>query len=127
MKLLNVASEAVILELVKSKCIPILLNGLECCQLSNTDLQSLDFTFIRLSVKLFRTNSIDVAKVYQYFSGFEMSNCLIKNKFDKFIPISLVQWQSCGQSCGWDGIGSIYGGKDLWKRCVFSLEWKRVE
>jgi len=21
----------------------------------------------------------------------------------------------------------IYGGKDLWNRCVFSLEWKREE
>jgi len=24
-------------------------------------------------------------------------------------------------------VGEIYGGKDLWKRCVLSLEWKRVE
>jgi len=21
--------------------------------------------------------------------------------------------------------GAVYGGKDLWKRCVLSLEWKR--
>ena len=51
-KLLNVASEVVILELIKSKCIPILLYELECCQLNNTNLQSLDFTFNRLFMKL---------------------------------------------------------------------------
>ena len=43
-KLLNLASETVILELFKSKCMPILLYGLESCQLSNADLRSLDFT-----------------------------------------------------------------------------------
>jgi len=37
-KLLNLASEVVILELVKSKCLPILLYGLECCNLRSADL-----------------------------------------------------------------------------------------
>ena len=46
-KLLNLASETVILELVRSKCMPILLYGLESCQLrlSNADLRSFDFTY----------------------------------------------------------------------------------
>jgi len=35
---------------------PILLYGLESCQLSNADLRSLDFTFNRLFMKLFKTN-----------------------------------------------------------------------
>ena len=61
-KLLNLASETVILELVRSKCMPILLYGLESCQLSNADLRSLDFTFNRLFMKLFKTKSIDVVK-----------------------------------------------------------------
>jgi len=59
--------QAVILELVKSLCILIPVYGLECCQLSNTDLQSLDFTFNRLFKKLFRINSIDVVKDCQYY------------------------------------------------------------
>jgi len=41
----------------------VLLYELEYCQLSNTDLQSLDFTFNRLFMKLFRTNSIDVVSI----------------------------------------------------------------
>ena len=52
-----------ILELVKSKCLSILLYGLECCNLRSADLHSLDFTYNRL----FRTKSIDVVKNCQYF------------------------------------------------------------
>jgi len=52
-KLLNLASEVVILELVSAKCFPVI--GLECCQLNKADLQSLDFSSKRLFIKLFRT------------------------------------------------------------------------
>jgi len=52
-KLLNLASEEVILELVRTKCTPILLYGLECFQLGKADLHCLDFTFNRLWMKLF--------------------------------------------------------------------------
>jgi len=50
-KLLNSASEEVILELVRTKCTPFLLYGLECFQLLKADLRSLDFTFNRLCMK----------------------------------------------------------------------------
>jgi len=46
--LLSLASEEVILELVGTKCTPILLYGLECFQLGKTYRHSLDFTFNRL-------------------------------------------------------------------------------
>jgi len=52
-KLLNLASGEIILELVRTKCIPILLYGLECFQLGKADRRSLDFTFNRLYMKLF--------------------------------------------------------------------------
>ena len=57
-KLLDLASEVVILELVKSKCLPILLYGLECCNFRSADLHSLDFTYNRLFIKLFRTKTL---------------------------------------------------------------------
>ena len=84
-KLLNLASETVILELVRLKCMPILLYGLESCQLSNADLRSLDFTFNRLFMKLFKTKSIDVVKACQSFIGSEVPSCVLKRKTDKFI------------------------------------------
>ena len=86
-KLLNLASETVILELVRSKCMPILLYGLESCQLSNADLRSLDFTFNRLFMKLFKTKSIDVVKGCRSFTGSEVPSCVLKRKTDEFILI----------------------------------------
>jgi len=59
---------------------PILLYGLESCQLSNTDLRSLDFTFNRLFMKLFKTKSIDVVKACQSFTVLEVPSCLLKRK-----------------------------------------------
>jgi len=44
-KLLNLASKEVISELVRTKCTPILLYGLECFQLGKAELHSLDFIF----------------------------------------------------------------------------------
>ena len=62
-----------------------LLNGLESCQLSNADLRSLDFTFNRLFMKLFKTKSIDVVKACQSFTGSEVPSCVLKRRTDKFI------------------------------------------
>jgi len=71
-KLLNLASEVVILELVSAKCFPVLLYGLECCQLNKADLQSLDFSSNRLFMKLFRTSSIDVVQECRSYFGIEL-------------------------------------------------------
>jgi len=46
-KIGRIASEDVFIQLLKSKCIPVLLYGLEVCNLSKRDLQSLDFTVNR--------------------------------------------------------------------------------
>ena len=84
-KLLNLASEVVILELVSAKCFPVLLYGLECCHLNKADLQSLDFTTNRLLVKLFKTGSIDVVQECRSYFKVELPSCLIKKKQDKFL------------------------------------------
>jgi len=83
----SVGTETVILELVRSKCMPILLYGLESCQLSNADLRPLDFSFNHLFMKLFKTNtkSIDVVKACQSFTGSEVPSCVLKRKTHKFI------------------------------------------
>ena len=69
--------------LVKSKCLPILLYGLECCNLRSADLHSLEFTYNRLFMKLFRTKSIDVVKDCQYFFGAVLKSVLVLRKADK--------------------------------------------
>ena len=66
-KILNFASEEVILELITRKCMSILLYGLESCQLSNNDLHSLDFTYNRMCMKLFKSSNIELIKCQGYF------------------------------------------------------------
>ena len=75
-KLLNLASEEV--KLVRAKCIPILLYGLECFQLGKADLQSLDFTFNRLCMKLFKTGSIDIVKDCLNCFAIDLPSCVCK-------------------------------------------------
>jgi len=86
----QVSFRAVILELVSAKCFPVLLYGHECCRLNKADLQSLDFTSIRLFVKLFRTGSIDVVQECRSYFGTELPSCLFKKKTRRvFVTVSL--------------------------------------
>jgi len=55
----HVASEETILQLIKSKCLQILLYCLEGCQLNKIDLNSLDFVINRFFMKLFKTTDIN--------------------------------------------------------------------
>jgi len=66
------------LELVSAKCFPVLLYGLECCQLNKADLQSVDFTSNRLLMKLFRTGGIAVVQECRSCFGIKLPSCLIK-------------------------------------------------
>ena len=51
----RLASEAVIVQLLKQKRLPILLYSLEVCNLDKRNVHSLDFTVNRFFMKLFRT------------------------------------------------------------------------
>jgi len=84
-KLLNLASEEVILELIKAKCTPVLLYGLECFHLGNADLQSLDFTFNRFCMKLFKSGNIELVKDCQKYFGLDLPSIVLKKKQDKFV------------------------------------------
>ena len=54
-------SEEVILQVVRTKCMPVLLYGLEACLLPKSDNSSLDFVVNRFFfMELFKTNNIDV-------------------------------------------------------------------
>jgi len=53
-KIGRIASEEVTLELLKTKCIPVLIYGLKCFSLPKSDLKS-DFAVTRFLMKLFRT------------------------------------------------------------------------
>ena len=51
---------------------------LECFQLGKAHLRSLDFTFNRLCMKLFKTESIDVVKDCQSYFAIDLPSCDLK-------------------------------------------------
>jgi len=62
-----ITSEEVTLLLVKSKCVPVLLYGLEVCELNKSQMASLDFTINRFFMKLFSTSNMEIVKSCQEF------------------------------------------------------------
>jgi len=75
-KIGRIASEEVTLEIIRCKCIHVLLYGTEACLLNKSDLSSLDFVINRLFMKLFKTNNIEIAELCQYQFGFEKPSVL---------------------------------------------------
>ena len=52
------ASGEVVLHLIKTKCLPVLLYGLEVCSLTKAHQRSLEFAVIRFLMKLFCTSNM---------------------------------------------------------------------
>ena len=56
----RLASEDVVLSLLRAKCLPVLLYGVECCPMLTRDKRSLELTVTRTFMKLFGTDSTTV-------------------------------------------------------------------
>ena len=79
----RIASEEVIVHLVKTKCLPILhvLYGLECYPLNKADTRSLDYAVTCYLMKMFRTVNIDVINECRFYFDFMLpSELLVKRK-----------------------------------------------
>jgi len=85
-KIGRLAFEEVTLQLIKSKCLPVLLYDLEACFLTKSDLQSFDFVINRFFMKLFTTKSIQTVKYCQEYFDF----CLPSVLFINFISPNVV-------------------------------------
>ena len=84
-KLGRLASEEVIIQLLKQKCLPILLYALEVCNLDKRSLQSLDFTVNRFFMKLFKTSNIEIVHYCQNMSGLQTPSVLLSIRYQKFM------------------------------------------
>jgi len=80
----RVASKEVTLQLIKVKCLKVLLYGLEACPLTKSDLQSLDFVINRFFMKLFTTKNIEIVKYCQEYFGFALPSVLWAKRVSKF-------------------------------------------
>ena len=84
-KIGRIASEEVVLELIRTKCLPVLLYGLECFSINKSDLGSLDFCVNRFLMKLFRTCNIDLISEIRLNFNFELPSELIAKRRVKFM------------------------------------------
>ena len=80
----RIASEEVLIQLLKMKCLPILLYSLEVCNLSRRNLQSLDFTVNRFFMKLFNTNNMHIVNTCQLNFAFELPSVIQPKRLIKF-------------------------------------------
>ena len=79
------ASEDVILELIRTKCLPVLLYGLEACPLRVSDCNSIDFVVNRFFIKLFKTCNMDVVSYCRASFDFELPSTLVKSRSQRFL------------------------------------------
>ena len=84
----RIASEEVIIQLIKSKCIPVLVYGFEVCPLKKSDLKSLDFPVNRFFINLFNTSNIQMVNDCQVYFGFDLPGVIIGRQSKKFMSIN---------------------------------------
>lgn len=89
-KVLSVATEDLVLHLIKVKCMPILLYCLEVCDLNKSTLAALDFCVMRFGFRIFKTGNRDVVReCFDYF-GFSLPSVLIASRSGRFL--SKLAW-----------------------------------
>ena len=82
-KIGRIASEEIVLQLVKSKCSIIRLGS--TCELTKAQIASLDFAINRCFMKLFSTNNIEIVKSCQEFVCFDVSSVQLSKRVEKFV------------------------------------------
>lgn len=81
----NRAHEDVLVQLIKSKCLPILLYGAEACALNKAQLHSLNFAVVRVAMKIFKSSNRDlVADCMDHF-GWKLPSTTISEREQVFI------------------------------------------
>jgi len=84
-KIGRIASEKVVLHLISTKCIPILLYGLESFSMYQYQLKSLDFVINRFFMELFKTSDIHVVAECQELFGFDLPSVQLARRRKKFL------------------------------------------
>jgi len=84
-KIGRTASEEVVLRLISTKCMPMLLYGLEAFSLYNYRLKSLDFVINRFFMKLFRISNMHVVSDCQEQFNFVLLSVQLAGRAEKFV------------------------------------------
>jgi hypothetical protein len=74
------ATADTVIHLIKVKCLPVLMYGLNACPVNITDKKSLDFAIFRTLAKIFETFSQDIIKECRIAFNIPDAAELVKNK-----------------------------------------------
>ena len=77
--------ENYILHLIASKCMPILLYGLDACPITVRDMRSFDFAQSRLLMKIFNTGSITIVNDCREMFGLKHVSEMINVRKTRFL------------------------------------------
>jgi len=81
----RIASEEVVLELFKKKCLPVLLYGTETCPMKKSHIASLQFVVNSCFVKMFNIRSKVVIEECQRYYNFDLVSDIIAKRTHKFL------------------------------------------
>jgi len=81
----RLASEEMTLQLIKSKCIPVLLCALVACPLNKTQLSSLDFAMNGFLLKLFSSSNMEIITYCREQFNFELPNVILARHTGLFL------------------------------------------
>ena len=84
------------MSLIESNCVPILIYGLECVELNNNLLHSIENAYSQVFSKLFHTFDKSVIKQCQFYMGYLSAELKIANRKMNFLSkISLTNNFTC--------------------------------
>ena len=83
------AFEEVTLPLLKTKCVPVLLYGLEALPLNKSQIASIDFVINRFFMKLFNTNNIEIVKCCHQEFCFSLPSIALAHRAEIFFQSKL--------------------------------------
>ena len=84
-KIGRIASDEVVLELFKKKCLPVLLYGTEACPMKKSHIASLQFVVNSCFAKIFNTRSKIVLEECQFYFDFSPVSDQIAKRTQKFL------------------------------------------
>ena len=79
------ANEVVTVELLRAKCMPILLYAVEACPIKNSEINNLQFALTGAIMKIFNTKSKEIASDCANNFGIQEVSSLINRRTSKFI------------------------------------------
>ena len=90
-KIGRIAPENVVMQLIKSKCVPVLLYAVDACPTNRTLERSLKFPLTRIMMKIFKTNSKEIINNCQLYFGLQpISDAIKRRKINVLFFLFLV-------------------------------------